>query len=155
MRIALFKKKINLQLYYQVKELIQQTTKASIIMKEDTFGWEAPEKSLTEEYDIMYLGEFLSSLSQKGLNTFPEMRAVALAVADCYDLITENMHNNNQLSDFIQTVYACCESDIYLLVAAYKLVKNPKVMLELLEEIKQVKLKDLADNFFVVMEFDE
>lgn len=118
--VGIFEGNINLELYYQFKNLIVNTTKVTDdrdALKPGILGDALPDMTLQFQYGFRYPGEVLEHYKDKGLDDIRSKRALLLALTDCMGILDSQMFNSNQLADFIEDMRGLVEGDIYILCA--------------------------------------
>lgn len=128
-----YEKKIDLELYRQMVELIYRLSakpdKAYALkqMEEDSLFWEEPRQSMEEAYGLHYPGEVLERLKDKTKLTVPKIRALCLALGDTKEIQSEGMFLGTQLRGFMQNALkGPWQKDCYLLAADYLLSEKGK-----------------------------
>lgn len=113
---------INLPLLWQMKDLILRTTKEKGNGQNQVmlFG-NRSKQAMEEAYQLRYPGEVLERYRERCGDTPENMRALAIALAECKELLEESMFVGNQKETFISRLRSVSESDIYLCGALYVL----------------------------------
>ena len=79
---------------------------------------------IEEKYGFRYLGELVERYENKLGDGIRHTRAVALAIAHAWRQITDDMHNANQISDFLKKAESLSDGDVYLKAALYTIARK-------------------------------
>lgn len=130
----MFEKEINLELFYQFKEMIMSLSEEdydTALINSTVLGFEKPKASLTAAYNLKYPGEVLERYKEKGLDDTRSMRALMLALTECIPAIQPRMFVDQQLPNFINEVKQKAHNDLYLICTLLKWEKDIDRKLEL------------------------
>lgn len=72
------------------------------------------ETSIPQEFGFQYLGELLERYEERFGNDIRDTRAIALALGNCRELLTDRMFVGRQKSDFVKKIAALSSTDVYL-----------------------------------------
>lgn len=125
---------INLPLLWQMKDMILRIAKEKKNCQRQMplFG-NRPQQSMEEAYQLRYPGEVLERYRERCGDTPENMRALAIALAECKESLEDDMFVGNQKEAFISRIRSVSESDIYL-CGTLLLLADRKVEKEKLEE---------------------
>lgn len=134
MKLKMFEKEINLELFYQFKDMIMSLSEESYdtaSINSTVLGFEKPKVSLSTAYNLKYPGEVLERYKEKGLDDIKSMRALMLALTECIPAIQPRMFVDQQLPNFINEVKQHAHNDLYLICTLLKWEKDADKKLEL------------------------
>lgn len=143
---------IDLQLFYQTRDLICSTTDCTIpadFYKRSLFGKSPKIETITETYGFQYLGEVLERYRERCGIRLHQTRALALALAECYELLTPSMFTGSQLYDFISQIESEV-SDFYLNCALLHIGDSTKAKDVLFETIIQYPFKETQEALLAI-----
>lgn len=129
---------INLRLLWQMKDLVFRVAKEKKNCQGQLmlFG-NRLKQSMEEAYQLRYPGEVLERYRERSGDTPENMRALAIALAECKDFLEDNMFVGNQKEEFISQLRSVSELDIYLCGALYVLTDRKAEKKKLEEKLLQ------------------
>lgn len=125
---------INLPLLWQMKDLVFRIAKKCCQGQIMLFG-NRTEQSMEEAYQLRYPGEVLERYRERCGDTPENMRALAIALAECKEFLEDNMFVGNQKEAFISRLRSLSGSDIYLCGALYVLTDRKAEQKKLEEKL--------------------
>lgn len=134
MKLKMFEKEINLELFYQFKEMIMSLSEEdydAALVNSTVLGFEKPVVPLPTMYNLKYPGEVLERYKEKGLDDIKSMRALMLALTECIPAIQPRMFVDQQLPNFMEEVKQKAHNDLYLICALLKWENDTDKKLEL------------------------
>ena len=142
MRLEMFSKDINLELFYQFKDMIfmlstKDYNKAEV--NSTVLGFVKPDKSLQDIYGLKYPGEVLERYKEKGLCDSRDERAICLALTECIPALQPTMFTEDQLTNFLNTMRQAADRDLYLMCALLQWEEDKDIRLELCSKINRLK----------------
>lgn len=143
---------IDLQLFYQTRDLICSTTDCANpvdFYKRSLFGKSPNIETITESYGFQYLGEVLERYRERCGIRLHQTRALALALAECYELLVPSMFTGSQLYDFISQIEAEA-SDFYLNCALLHIGDSSVSKDTLFEAIIQYPFKETQEALLAI-----
>lgn len=129
---------INLPLLWQMKDLVLRIAKEKKNCQAQTmlFG-NRSQQSMEEAYQLRYPGEALERYRERCGDTPENMRALAIALAECKELLGNDMFVGNQKEAFISRLRSASETDLYLCGALYVLTDRKAEKQKLEEKLLQ------------------
>lgn len=127
---------INLPLLWQMKDLVFRIAKEKKNCRNQKmlFG-NRSKQSMEEAYQLRYPGEVLERYRERCGDTPENMRALAIALAECKELLEDNMFVGNQKEAFISRLRSLSGSDIFLCGALYVLTDRKTEQKKLEEKL--------------------
>lgn len=153
MKLEMFAKEINLELFYQFKEMILSLSENDYDVDKinsSVLGFEKPKISLQEMYNLRYPGEVLERYKERGLDSMECRRALMLALTECIPAIQTRMFNNSQLDDFLNDIKECAGNDIFLVFSLMYWEDNLDSRLELCSKIAATQVVSDAGLLYVL-----
>lgn len=133
--MQIFENIINLQLLWQMKEMIiNLTNKQCYENWTSLFGESEPHLTMEKMYGFRYPGEVLERYREKCGDTQKNLRALAIALSEMKDVLEDNMFIGTQKTTFINQIRRQADKDIYLR-GALCLLTNRKAEKKALEEL--------------------
>lgn len=126
--VKAYEEQINLELFNASVKLAAETTEAhkevtGLLQKLKRLPWYQRVSGLEyfERADIRYFGELLERYGEKLGDNDANTRSIALAMAWCAPLLTQNMFIGRQRDDFMVKLSLMGENDAYIAAALYRL----------------------------------
>lgn len=125
MNYKVFSEIFNLQLYYQVKNLVYRSLKMRAADTDNTLlGYNHPKQSIEQSYGLRYLGEIFERYEERIGGDIKNLRAIAFAAAQMKKYLKSDMFVDSQDRKFIQRIRPLCGEDLFLAGALYGLTES-------------------------------
>lgn len=120
--LKIFEEDINLDLYYQFKEMVASTVDAQTakkILGRSIFGYFQTDRTIWESCRVNSPGEVLERYREFGFDTAGSKRALLIALTECMTALGNciRIFEAVQLSRFIDEMRGSVTSDVYILCA--------------------------------------
>lgn len=149
----------NVELFNNVVAFIFNTTNMETaeiqnkLLKRSIYFENIYKNNIQEKYGFKYFGELLERYEEKIENNIYNVRAIALALGYCKELVTKEMIIGNQEENFINKIELLAPNDIYLVSALY--LYDKEKYLEKFLLLKEYEYKNTEDIIFILSVYDD
>ena len=115
-----YQDKVNIELFNEIISFASATSPSDKVMdtirylRATHLWYQYVRNVLPEKYHVRYFGELLERHEERVGNDIRDIRALALALAYCNDMLVDEMFIGNQKVNFIRKVRGLADDDLYL-----------------------------------------
>lgn len=151
MDIKTYNDVINLSLLWKMKDLITRINDKKQYSNDGVslFGNEPSKFSMEKMYGFRYPGEVLERYRERCGDTLENLRALAIALAEEKDWLTDSMFIGGQKATFISLIRSRAEKDIYLQGALYLLTDRQTEKSRLEKFLKEYSANTSHEFFYL------
>lgn len=115
-----YQEKVNIELFNETIAFVAATSPSEKVtdiiqqLQQTHLWYQRVNNVLPEKYHVRYFGELLERHEERIGNDIKDLRALALALAYCNEIIVDEMFVGNQNINFIRKVRSLADEDLYL-----------------------------------------
>ena len=155
----IYQDKVNIELFNETISFVIDISPSEKIsytirnLRQTNLWYQNVENVVPDKYRVRYFGELLERFEERIGNNIKDIRALALALAYCSEIIVDEMFVGNQKIDFIRKVQALAEEDLYLKGALFLL--DEKQARQIFQSIADTEYNNTEDLLFALSLFED